>query len=137
MVNLCIGCHSPAGSAAGRVPRLGLHPLNLLVPNVDAGAVPVNAIDLYPLYDGYHADSSSGMVVCSTCHDAHVWSPRARAELSAQKADGDATTSFLRAGVHQHLCSLCHGEESLFKFLYFHTRASRELKKAPFTFEER
>lgn len=136
MLSLCTGCHGPGGSAANKVPRLGLHPQNLLVPGLDSGAAPADAGKSYPLYDGFHADSGSGIVVCSTCHDAHVWSPRARAELSEQKADGDATASFLRPGAHQHLCAVCHGKDALFKFLYFHARAGREQRKALFTFEE-
>ena len=77
--------------------------------------------------------SPMGGIVCSTCHNPHQWDGKKK-ERGTGLAEGTITTSFLRPDLPQLFCSICHGTEALFRYLYFHNRPARAEKKEQFPF---
>lgn len=128
IVTICSGCHAEGGIASNRAPVVALHPPGLVMPYGMQSA----AEDGFPLYNPEGEIIPDGDIVCATCHNPHQWDAGTQGAASEIGNRGTAATSFLREGVHQSLCASCHGEEGLFKFLFFH-RSTRTGQDAPFT----
>ncbi len=132
MVSLCTGCHNKNASAAKHVPSYGLHP----------GAFYARAAehkkDIQPLHVPLFTDkgkmSGGGAIVCATCHNAHQWDGLTRAKGPGRLEEGTVKTSFLRPDLPQLFCSVCHGDDALFRYLYFHNRPARKKNAEPFPF---
>jgi hypothetical protein len=127
MIKLCTGCHSEENSAGSKVPKHGLHPSGLAL--VKESKNPL--YEQFPLYTSSGELSPEGNIVCSTCHNPHQWDSSVSGKGSGRDSEGSAKNSFLRSEVPQRLCATCHGEEGLFKFLYFHSTTGRA-KEDPF-----
>jgi hypothetical protein len=130
MVQFCTGCHSPGGVAKS-IPRFGLHPRKEMVDGstqIDLQLV----TNQFPLFTDDGGISGSGYIVCSTCHNPHHWDSRVQAEGSGQRGQmlkGNVADSFLRENLHTQFCTICHGEDTLIKFTYYHSPISRVKKK--------
>ena len=71
-----------------------------------------------PVFDRDGSRAATGVIGCSTCHDAH----RQRAAGLAEEMPG----LFLRrASTKGFLCADCHGPSALRRYQYFHSAASR------------
>jgi predicted CXXCH cytochrome family protein len=131
MVSLCTGCHGEGGIAAKHVPRYGLHP----------GAFYSRISELANkrlqrnicLFTPSGGTSTMGGIVCSTCHNTHQWDGKKK-QKGTGLAEGTIKTSFLRPDLPQIFCSICHGTEALFRYLYFHNRPARGEKTKEFPF---
>jgi predicted CXXCH cytochrome family protein len=130
MVQFCTGCHSPGGVAKS-IPRFGLHPRKEMV----GGSTQIDlqlVTNQFPLFTDDGGISGSGYIVCSTCHNPHHWDSRVQAEGSGQRGQmlkGNVADSFLRENLHTQFCTICHGEDTLIKFTYYHSPISRVKKK--------
>jgi hypothetical protein len=86
----------------------------------------------FPLFTDTGEILGEGYIVCSTCHNPHHWDSRVQAKGSGkpgqQMIKGNVANSFLRANLHQQFCTICHGEDSLIVFTYFHSPLSRKKK---------
>jgi len=140
MTALCTGCHAPGNCAETQVTRYGLHPKGLATPYDRTSTQEVTEtvsqlIEQFPLYtDGGEVDNN-GNIVCSTCHNPHQWDSRSTDEGPGDNIEGNVTNSFLRPEIHGQLCSVCHGEEGLLKFKYFHSSLGRTTAGEPFPFK--
>ena len=85
----------------------------------------------FPIYTDGGEFKEGGYIVCSTCHNPHVWKKSAE-KGPGREVEGGAGDSFLRPDVVVKFCVRCHGEESLIKFQYFHKKTSREKKAIQF-----
>ncbi len=128
MVQFCTGCHSPGGVAESAIPQYALHPRKEMV-----GASTVidlqQITDQFPLFIDDGELSGNGYIVCSTCHNSHQWDARIQAEGSGELVQGNVANSFLRANLNTQFCTICHGEDSLIVFTYFHSPLSRKKNK--------
>ena len=71
-----------------------------------------------PVFDRDGSQAATGVIGCSTCHDAH----RQRAAGLADELPG----LFLRrASTEGFLCADCHGPSALRRYQYFHSDVSR------------
>ena len=71
-----------------------------------------------PVFDRDGSRASTGIIGCSTCHDAHRQRPAG--------LPGERPGLFLRrARSEQMLCADCHGPSSLRRYQYFHSAVSR------------
>jgi hypothetical protein len=125
MIRLCTGCHSPGGVAESAIPRFGLHPRKEMVgasTDIDLQVI----TDQFPLFIDDGEVSDKGYIVCSTCHNVHQWDARIQAEGSGELAQGNVANSFLRADLNTQFCTICHGEDSLIVFTYYHSPLSRK-----------
>lgn len=106
----CNSCHNPDGLAKEKVVNTNSHPVGrkVSVKNqwTDADA---EGKALLPLYNAPNGEKD--LMVCTTCHNAHIWSPDKRKRRpGAVNTEGDTTTSFLRRAndANSSLCRDCH-----------------------------
>jgi len=136
MIQTCTGCHAPKKCAEKKIPRYAFHPGALTRQTVLQKSGPdmiyYNLVtNAFPIYTDEGEFKEGGYIVCSTCHNPHVW--KKSAERGPGKAvEGGASDSFLRANIVTQFCARCHGEESLVKHSYFHTELSRVKKEIEF-----
>ena len=64
--------------------------------------------------------SEQGTIVCATCHDASKLGPDVSHAVTSE--EGIINRGFLRTGIAEKFCKVCHGVESLVRFLYFHEK---------------
>lgn len=127
MVRFCSGCHNGENPTGTVFPPFGFHPPDMAFPYGKTNPV---CKDM-PLYTAQGEVSAEGDITCSTCHNPHQWRGDGMVDGTALTGEGTASDSFLRPGVGELLCAVCHGEEALMRFLYFH-RFQRSVKEAPF-----
>ncbi len=120
--DLCLNCHGPRGEAT-RLERFS-HPdlvmVNLMQPN-EPGYLPLAGDD--------GTLASTGRLTCVTCHLTHG--------LPMKDAPGGLTPETVGSTIHRaslpmvrhyatpNLCSSCHGQEGLHRFLHFHATGAR------------
>lgn len=115
---LCFSCHSSEGAASKKLVGGNSHPVNVALKKIDPDGKLANQLPLY-LREGDEA--SSGKVVCTTCHDPHVWEPVLAAKGVEEKSvalvnrEGGMKNSFLRKANYPSsaLCTTCHVEQAL------------------------
>ena len=112
---LCSSCHAPGYCAEEALPKNFSHPMGI---SLVEGTSPVSL----PLFDTMGKRNVTGTISCSGCHDVHNPHPRLTDTPGQNKRPG----KFLRDDTHKFVCAVCHGEESLFQFLYFHRDTSRK-----------
>lgn len=126
MESMCRSCHQQGNIAENKIPQKRTHPKRTVPANKGrmfggrAGNI------LAPVFDANGKHVEAGLITCPTCHNPHQWDPAKAVQGTGRNQEGDAMTSFLR---HRHteyfLCSDCHGEDSLFRYKYFHWESSR------------
>jgi hypothetical protein len=138
-IMVCTGCHSEGHTAGTQLPPFGLHPLGLEFPEEKRTYANQQLLvgKQFPVYDERGELTIEGNIVCSTCHNPHQWDPRNHINGHGPQSEGSAITSFLRPEVRERFCALCHGEDSLFKFKYFHSTIGREKGKSPFQLKQK
>jgi hypothetical protein len=136
MVGLCTGCHAPDGCAETKLLEYGLHPSKLYMALLQERSAELNEdayktfLGLAPVFTDDGEKSAEGDIICSTCHDSHIWNASQPGKGPGENIEGNAVTSFLRKDVPFTFCASCHGEEGLFKFKYFHLPRGR-IKQTP------
>jgi len=124
MENMCNSCHSQGKLENVKVPAIASHPEDIIVVNV--GHSTKEETGYFPLFDGTTGELKvSGKISCPSCHNAHQWSMYPQGTKGGADMEGDATSSFLRNRVEDLLCNKCHGLDSLFRYLYYHTPEKR------------
>ena len=141
MVRFCTGCHTTGGCAESQIPDFGLHPKGFVVPEEALGTAKTGVMfdmmkEAFPVFTDTGEHSTSGNIVCSTCHNAHQWDPRDPQNRPGENIEGSVLNSFLRPGLHSQFCTVCHGEEGLFRFKYFHSSLSRTKGERASPFED-
>jgi hypothetical protein len=122
MLMMCTTCHSDETVTSSTVPSYTFHPAELVFPESTRSLI----WEQFPLFSKSGSPAPDGDVLCATCHNPHKWTASAKTGISGTDTEGTILSSFLRQGIDKKLCTSCHGEESLFKFLYFHRLNSRE-----------
>jgi predicted CXXCH cytochrome family protein len=122
MQMMCTSCHSDSTVTSSAVPSYTFHPAELVFPESTRSLI----WEQFPLFSESGRPSPDGEVLCATCHNPHQWHASAKAETPGTDPAGTIMSSFLRQEIDRKLCASCHGEESLFKFLYFHRLNSRK-----------
>ncbi|MCC7291794.1 MAG: hypothetical protein IT449_07015 [Phycisphaerales bacterium] len=124
----CIECHREDGPAAA--PGRSDHPALTIT-----SAVPSGAPGFMPLTDDAGMPGAAGSISCTTCHATHG---RFHAEdvsgLNSGEGPQDVAANdvpsvlrrsmqpMLRPFIAPNLCTQCHGEAALERFLFFHRR---------------
>ncbi len=126
MESMCRSCHQQGNIAANKIPPQKTHPKRMVPANKGrmfggrAGNI------LPPVFDANGKPVQAGLITCPTCHNPHQWDPAKAEQGTGRNREGDAMTSFLRhKNTAYFLCSDCHGEDSLFRYKYFHWKESR------------
>ncbi len=110
IMQLCTGCHNKDGAAKTKLTGENSHPLD----------IPLNEfsnITTLPLYDSKGNETiSEGKIMCTTCHEPHIWNPdRPVSNYTYKNMEGDASNSFLRKSnsPSSGLCGACHADKAL------------------------
>lgn len=118
----CIECHRENGPAAA--PGRSDHPTLTIT-----SAVPSGAPGFMPLTDDAGMPGITGSISCTTCHVAHG---RFHADEVSALLPSEGSTPLLRSMqpmlrpfIAPNLCTQCHGEAALERFLFFHRREDR------------
>jgi hypothetical protein len=108
---MCTCCHIKGGSAENRVPEHLEHPEIALMNRGEP-----NEPGYMPTFDSNGQPSKTGVISCMTCHEFH---PLVE-ESEIEPGPTALSNRFLRPVAQQSLCADCHGEETLWRFLYYH-----------------
>jgi len=130
MVTLCTSCHKKGGAAWRKVPEHLEHPPRT-VP-VNKGRIRKNDTVKFmpPVFSKSGKEVNAGLINCMTCHNVHQWSAEHPKPGIGRNLEGDVRNSFLRHKETEHfLCSDCHGEDSLYRYKYYHWQQSRAKKR--------
>ncbi len=126
MESMCRSCHQLGNIAENKIPPQKTHPKRMVPAN--KGRMFGHRADniLPPVFNANGKHVQAGLITCPTCHNPHQWNPAKAEQGTGRNREGDATTSFLRhKNTAYFLCSDCHGEDSLFRYKYFHWKESR------------
>ena len=127
---LCRSCHMKGGIAEAKVPDELTHPPRA-VPNDRElfGEAPAEHAG-WPVYDQQGNAVEIGGITCLTCHNPHLWNPASVGMGTGKNEEGDVTNSFLRhSSTEDFVCRDCHGEDSLFRYKYYHWSKSRSVTR--------
>jgi hypothetical protein len=121
-VMMCTACHSDETLTNSTSPEYTFHPAGLVFP----GPSQTLTGEHFPLFSNSGNPALNGDILCATCHNPHQWNSSGRVQALDTSSEGTILSNFLRQGIDRELCAACHGEDSLFKFLYFHRSNSRK-----------
>jgi predicted CXXCH cytochrome family protein len=127
MDGLCTGCHSKGGPAEEKIPPVATHPKGLLINNILT--ITDGPSGYIKLFDDHWKEVRAGDLSCSSCHSYSMWDHRHRHPGPGRNVEGDADTSFLRASSDNIVCTNCHGETAIWRYLYFHSLKKRAMLK--------
>ncbi len=126
MTGLCTSCHLEGKCGGAKIPEYGLHPNKIYMAILQEKSDLTEQgqyekfIHRFPLFTDEGEKSTEGNIVCTTCHDVHLWIASHPHKGIGEETEGDATNSFLRKGISFTFCASCHGEESIYQYLNFH-----------------
>lgn len=112
----CVSCHRPDGRVAP--PSIATHPAAPMF-----NPTPPDRPGFMPLFNTKGQVDPSGSIGCRTCHITHGRTepgdlPPSMVPLSER---GERARQWrLRTFTKGNVCSLCHGLDALWRFLYFH-----------------
>lgn len=136
LIGLCTSCHLEDECAEEKIPEYGLHPNRLYMALIQEKSDLMSQdqyekfIDQFPIFTNEAEKSVEGNIVCTTCHDLHLWDAYHPKKGSGEEIEGNATNSFLRKDISFTFCASCHGEEALYKFKFFHKIKGRKGEEA-------
>ena len=125
---LCTSCHADNELGKYKQPPVSKHPKNIKLWSQEVRTRYGRNSDVaLPVYKENAESDSVGIVACPTCHDAHLWWSKKDEKGPGKNTEGNAASSFLRAGHTSNLvCADCHGKEALFRYKYFHSVTSHK-----------
>jgi len=121
----CFSCHNKDGLAANKLVEGYSHPreFGILSP---AARGQGSWLD-FPIFTEGGPSQTVGHIDCFTCHDPHTWSYKAELQKPGRgNEEGNDLTSFLRNPSQLTLCTDCHGENTLWKYNYYHDPVKRK-----------
>ncbi len=113
----CTACHVAGGAAAG--PAVATHPDVPIVALTGPGLA-----DL-PVFDAQGRPSQFGAIGCRTCHLPHGRPADLEVALLASERERAQMRLQLRPFVAPNVCTSCHGDDGLRRYLYFHDAERR------------
>ena len=128
MASMCLSCHADKTIVKTKVPPNKLHPKRLVPVNAQRHFDNRDKNIIPPVFDVNGRASDIGNISCPTCHNPHQWEPN-KAEIGKGKnLEGNVFSSFLRHRYTEYfICSDCHGEDSIFRYKYYHWDNSRKV----------
>jgi predicted CXXCH cytochrome family protein len=125
----CLSCHREGEVAAHKIPPTAKHPEEVSIWSSALISSPLRerALPELPFYNKTGELDDSGVISCSSCHNPHQWDPDQKAKGPGKNVEGNSQTSFLRmTSSESFICADCHGEDSLFRYMYFHKESAHE-----------
>lgn len=118
VTQLCTECHNKDGAAKEKHIGDNYHPVDIAFNTANFTSSSKQEIAILPLYDSDLNRSPDERIVCITCHEPHIWSPKKTDQVlnyTYENTEGDTTTSFLRKAnfPSSDLCKACHADKAL------------------------
>ncbi len=107
-----------SGDPMFSLPHFGLHPRTCFATAFDE--IDGESTDEIFLFLKEGDRSSSGTIVCATCHVTARGNSEEPPEVL--KGEKESPRDFIRQQIPEILCKTCHGKEALVRFLYFHSK---------------
>ncbi|MDD5773470.1 MAG: cytochrome c3 family protein [bacterium] len=106
VTQLCVSCHNKDGSAKNKPIDKYSHPTDKSIKKADGTSS-------MPLFDEMGKQKPEGNVLCTSCHDPHVWDPKKLDTTFNKNREGDFTNSFLRKpnNAKSEFCKDCHEDK--------------------------
>jgi len=118
---LCRSCHIAGEVAESKAPIVASHPSYVIAWDGELRDPDKREINNLPVFSDSGKNAMTGFITCPTCHNVHQWSAGTPKVGSGKNEEGDVFNSFLRMGSTEGiLCADCHGQDSLFRYKYFH-----------------
>jgi predicted CXXCH cytochrome family protein len=127
MNSLCTCCHSKGGAAEDKIPPVATHPKGKLINNIFT--FNNQTTGYIKIFDDHWKEVHVGDLSCSSCHSFYRWDHRTRTPGPGRKVEGNADTSFLLTSSDNTVCVDCHGESSIWRYIYFHSLQKRAMLK--------
>jgi predicted CXXCH cytochrome family protein len=123
---MCRSCHSDVGIASAKQPPSATHPDQVSVWSGETRKrFRKPSGQSLPVFDQHGKPGPTGKITCVTCHDPHRWSSTAKSG-PGKNIEGSTANSFLRIQNSENfVCADCHGLDAIFRYKYFHGKASR------------
>ena len=123
---LCTGCHSKGNIAEKKIPLIATHPTGKLISNIIRFSKKNGRYT--PIFDQNGQETNVGEISCPSCHNAHQWSPLFQGTAVPQTQHDQAVVkfNFLRNRSKDLVCINCHGRQTLYRYLYFHSPDKRK-----------
>ncbi len=116
---LCRSCHRKAGPGKAKIPEIASHPSDMTFRNI--GRAVKGRPGYFPLFNPADGkEVPNGQLTCMSCHNGHQWQPGTGTPANQRPGPGDAGNSFLRNASLNTICKDCHGNQALYRYLYFH-----------------
>ncbi|MEW7987507.1 MAG: cytochrome c3 family protein [Candidatus Thiodiazotropha sp.] len=127
MAEMCLDCHREDGVAKRKIPQKSDHPDRVTHWSDDIRrAAGKRVITEFPVFDRKGNRRRTGIISCLSCHDPHRWNANKRAKGPGRNTEGTVLNSFLRFGkTASFACADCHGLDSIYRYKFFHSKASR------------
>ncbi len=125
----CRSCHNPLGYAAHKNPALAQHPQQVKIWSTELrkSIHPDARLPDTPVFDSDGKRNNFGSITCASCHNPHQWDAGKETKGSGKNTEGDARTSFLRAGNSENIvCTECHGNDAIYRYKYFHSNSTHK-----------
>jgi len=125
----CRSCHNPLGYAAHKNPQQAQHPQQVKIWSTDIRETirPDTKLPDMPVFDEQGKRNNFGAITCASCHNPHQWNSQNKKQGTGKNPEGDARSSFLRAGDSGNIvCAECHGEDGIYRYKYFHSDSAHK-----------
>lgn len=113
---LCVGCHRDGG--VSYAPLIASHP------DIPLSGDTANGPSM-PLFDENGQVAAVGKITCRTCHLPHGRTTDLDAAKLATDEERRQMQLQMRVFVAPNICTGCHGDDGLRRYLYFHDPARR------------
>jgi predicted CXXCH cytochrome family protein len=92
-----------------------------------------------PIFNDRGAKVNTGKISCPSCHNVHKWSLNQDNSKDSEYHGEKKGAKFLRTESYNLVCVDCHGQDAMYRYLYFHSPRSRSWgakhKRAPSGFK--
>jgi len=124
----CRSCHDNKKIAENKNPLMTKHPENVNIWSAELREqIHQKSAANIPVYNKAGKKTAFGSITCASCHNSHQWNAARAEKGSGKNEEGNAKTSFLRADKTNNIvCVDCHGQDSLFRYKYFHGESSHK-----------
>jgi len=124
----CASCHAENKIAAAKVPLETKHPQQVKIWSTKLReAIYDKKMPSTLVFDEQGRRSDFGAINCASCHNPHQWQADKKQAANGELKEGDAMNSFLRSNNSRNIvCQDCHGNESIYRYKYFHTQEAHK-----------
>jgi len=155
MISLCTSCHSEGKVAGNKVQKIATHPEGIITTSQEGlirlvyddselknqGINPItqerytpilitnilgylSGKSYTPLFNNKGEKVTAGKISCPSCHNVHKWNLEEKSSDDGERKKLPGA-KFLRTESYNLVCIDCHGQDALYRYMFFHSPSSR------------